>query len=97
MKVESITTRVYSIPQTKTKNQSISASLNNSEPLGPIVRISFKGNAEKNFKQLISYSAEDKGLGLPEYNPIAYPDNAYCSYACSCRSPYSPHAYRQHA
>ena len=38
------------------------------EPIGPVVRISFKGNSEKNYRQFASIAAEDKGIGLPEYN-----------------------------
>jgi len=44
-----------------------SVSLNNSEPLGPVVRISFKGN-NKNYGQFASIAPEDKGMGIPEYN-----------------------------
>lgn len=39
-----------------------------SERLGPVVRISFRGNSEKQAHQFASFSAEDKGLGLKIYN-----------------------------
>ena len=69
MKVEFLSA-VRSTPRNRTTSLSrtrTSTSVNNSEPLGPIVRISFKGN-EKNYAQFASIAPEDKGMGIPEYN-----------------------------
>ena len=68
MKVELSTTKLNLTPQRASVLKANSASLKNSEPLGPIVRISFKGNSGKNYRQVISYAAEDKGLGIKEYD-----------------------------
>ena len=73
MKVELSSTRLYSIPQNRNINNKASGiqkgyGYNNSERLGPVVRLSFKGNYSKNASQFISIAAEDKGLGVKEYN-----------------------------
>lgn len=71
MKIDFSSSRLHTPPMYRSVglvNANKTTSVKNSEPLGPIVRISFKGNPEKNYKQTASIAAEDKGLGLPEYN-----------------------------
>lgn len=41
--------------------------VNNSEPLGPVVRLSFKGLAQKNKRQILSIAASDSKLGISAY------------------------------
>lgn len=69
MKVE-FSSALHSIHPNRNVNLSRtkkSVLVKNSEPLGPVVRISFKGN-EKNYNQFASIAPEDKGMGIPEYN-----------------------------
>ena len=72
MKVSFSPVRVHSIqPNYNINNNqtnSIRPAYSNSERLGPVVRISFRGNADKQAHQFASFSAEDKGLGLKIYN-----------------------------
>lgn len=72
MKVEFSSASLHSIPQNRNigvrSSKKINTTLGNSERLGPVVRISFKGNFTKNYRQVASIAPEDKGLGLPEYN-----------------------------
>ncbi len=71
MKVDFSSVNLHSIPQNRGVGLSKvnqTSLVKKSEPLGPVVRISFKGNLDKNLKQVASIAAEDKGLGIPEYN-----------------------------
>ena len=72
MKIEFLSSRLHSIQSNHNISQKLTTrcpqNLNNSERLGPVVRISFRGNFDKNAKQFINIAAEDKGLGLKEYS-----------------------------
>ena len=71
MKVTFSATRLQPLHQTRNINNhqtnNIQTNYNNSERLGPVVRISFRGNPDKQAHQFASFSAEDKGLGLKIY------------------------------
>ncbi len=72
MNVTFSTTRVqplhYNRNITPHATNSVKLDYNNSERLGPVARISFRGNSAKQAHQFASFSAEDKGLGLKIYN-----------------------------
>ena len=72
MKIEFLSSRLHSIQSNHNISQKLTTrcpqNLNNSERLGPVVRINFRGNFDKNAKQFINIAAEDKGLGLKEYS-----------------------------
>lgn len=72
MRIDFSATRLHSIQHNRNIRQEaindVSKSIGNSERLGPIVRVSFGSDFNKNAKQFISIAAEDKGLGFKEYD-----------------------------